>query len=166
MKKFILLVFIVNFTSAQCEFNFKELTMSVFYNESAFNEYVSAHGYSIINSNIYECIDDLGNKSHIHKNLSNDKKTMRLSFITFSILSFIKIKDEMSTSNFQFVKETNIDGVKSSLYKLLEMNLLISVKSINNTRYYEFIYTYTRQNRTPIRLRISLAPNTLIKFLF
>ena len=146
MKKFILLLFIfnINFTFAQCEFNFKELTKSVFYNESAFNEYVSAHGYFINNSKIYECIDELGNKSYVHKNLSNDKKTMKLTYITFSILSYIKIKDEMSTTNFEFVEETNNDNTKSSLYKLQEMNLLISVKSINNTRYYEFIYTYTR----------------------
>lgn len=146
MKKFILLfcIFNINFASAQCEFNFKELTKSVFYNESAFNEYVSEHGYFINDSRLFECIDELGNKSYVHKKLSDDKKTMKLTYITFSILSYIKIKDEMSTTNFEFVEETNNDNVKSSLYKLQEMYLLISIKNINKTRYYEFIYTYTR----------------------
>jgi hypothetical protein len=70
MKKlislFILLITIQS--NAQCEFNLKELTMSIFYSKTAFNDYVLENGFSLNpQNNIYECVDELANKNIVYK---------------------------------------------------------------------------------------------------
>lgn len=142
---FIFILFITYKSNAQCELNLKELTMSIFYTQTAFNDYVLEKGFSLnTQSNISECIDELANKNFVYKTFLNDNKTIKMTYVTFSVLSYIKMKKEILETNFKLINETNTETTKSVTYNLQNLDLIISNKSVNGRNYYEFLFIYNK----------------------
>jgi hypothetical protein len=56
------------------------------------------------------------------------------------------MKKEIPSSNFKLISETDTEATKSVTYNLMTVNLVISKKSIDNKNFYEFVFTYNKEN--------------------
>lgn len=148
MKKFILLLlFFVSLNSnAQCEFNLKELTMSIFYNSSAFDDYVLKNGFIFNTTNdLYECNSQKLKYDFIKKEFYNNNNSIKMIYVTFSEISYLKIKEQIYSSNYKFIQEEKTENSKSFIYKLEELTLTITTKTHNNNiNSYEFLFIYDK----------------------
>ena len=148
MKKLILIfIFLTSINlNAQCEFNLKELTMSIFYNSSAFDDYVLKNGFTLNTTNdLYECNSQKLKYDFIKKEFYNNNNSIKMIYVTFSETSYLKIKEQIYLSNYKFIQEEKTENSKSFIFKLGELTLTITTKTHNNNiNSYEFLFIYDK----------------------
>ena len=148
MKKLILIfIFLTSINlNAQCEFNLKELTMSIFYNSSAFDDYVLKNGFTLNTTNdLYECNSQKLKYDFIKKEFYNNNNSIKMIYVTFSETSYLKIKEQIYLSNYKFIQEEKTENSKSFIFKLEELTLTITTKTHNNNiNSYEFLFIYDK----------------------
>ena len=148
MKKFILLLlFFVSLNSnAQCEFNLKELTMSIFFNSSSFEDFVIKNGFILNTKNdLYECNYENSKYDFIRKDFFNNNNSIKMIYVTFSETTYLKIKQQLSSTNYKFIEEKNDENKKSFVFQLEKMTLTIATKTHNNNiNSYEFLFVYNK----------------------
>jgi hypothetical protein len=148
MKKLILIfIFLTSINlNAQCEFNLKELTMSIFYNSSAFDDYVLKNGFTLNTTNdLYECNSQKLKYDFIKKEFFNNNNSIKMIYVTFSETSYLKIKEQIYLSNYKFIQEEKTENSKSFIFKLGELTLTITTKTHNNNiNSYEFLFIYDK----------------------
>lgn len=148
MKKLILtfILFTSYFSNAQCEFNLKELSMSVFYNGSAFDDFVLTNGFTLnTRNNNYECKSQNSNNDFVNKVFFNNGNSIKLLYTTFSKSIYLKTKEQIYSTNYKFIEEKNTNNGKSFSYSLKGMNLTITTKELNGVNTYEFLFIYNKQ---------------------
>ena len=148
MKKLILFLFffVSSNSNAQCEFNLKELTMSIFYSSTAFDDFVLKNGF-ILNtkSDLYECNSPNLKYDFIKKDFFNNNNSIKMIYVTFSEVTYLKIKEQIYLSNYKFLEEKQTENNKSFIYQLEKMTLTITTKTNeNNINSYQFLFLYNK----------------------
>ena len=120
--------------------------MSIFYNSSAFDDYVLKNGFILNTTNdLYECNSQKLKYDFIKKEFYNNNNSIKMIYVTFSETSYLKIKEQIYLSNYKFIQEEKTENSKSFIFKLEELTLTITTKTHNNNiNSYEFLFIYDK----------------------
>lgn len=121
MKKFILLFFIfnINFTSAQCELDFKEILSSLLLNSTEFDTYVLKKGF-YFDSELKKYVCNLDNDKYLYSNVieqSKEGKKLTVTYSTHSKETYLLNKSQVEKTDLEFVSSNIVNNLNVFLYK-------------------------------------------------